>query len=120
MVTNEKAREIALALPDSLELPHFELTSFRVNTCPEHSKSKKNKNGRREKIFATMHESKNLMCLMLTPIDQSVFCAFDKEVMHPVPNKWGQKGATYVNLKKVKLAMLKDAMKQAYKNKLKK
>lgn len=104
MVTTIKAREIALALPDSVELPHFELTSFRVNG----------------KIFATMNESKNIMCLMLTPINQSVFCAFDKEVMYPVPNKWGQKGATYVNLKMVKLAMLKDAMKQAYKNKLKK
>lgn len=98
MITPQKAREIALALPDSVELPHFELTSFRVN----------------KKIFATMDESKNRMCLMFTPIDQSVFCAFDKTIIYPVPNKWGQKGATYVELNKVKLAMLKDALKVAY------
>jgi hypothetical protein len=103
MVTIEKAREIALALPDSVELPHFELTSFRVN----------------KKIFATMDESKNRMCLMFSPMDQSVFCAFDKTIIYPVPNKWGQKGATYVELNKVKLSMLKDMLKQAYYGKLK-
>lgn len=103
MITSQKAREIALALPDSVELPHFELTSFRVN----------------KKIFATMDESKNRMCLMFSPIDQSVFCAFDKTIIYPVPNKWGQNGATFVELKKVKLAMLKDMLKQAYQGKLK-
>lgn len=101
MVTVQKAREMALSLPDSVELPHFELTSFRVN----------------KNIFASMDESKKRMCLMLTPIDQSVFCAFDKNIIYPVPNKWGQKGATYVELNKVKLAMLKDMLKVAHDSK---
>lgn len=104
MITVQKAREMALSLPDSVELPHFELTSFRVN----------------KKIFASMDESKKRMCLMLTPIDQSVFCAFDKNIIYPVPNKWGQKGATFVELDKVKPAMLKDLLKQAYSSKLSK
>ena len=104
MVTLNKARELALSFEDAMELPHFELTSFRIN----------------KKIFATMDEKENRMCLMLTPMDQSVFCAYDKAVMYPVPNKWGQKGATYVNLKKVRLSMLKDAMNQAYQSKNKK
>lgn len=57
---------------------------------------------------------------MLTPIDQSVFSAFDKSIIYPVPNKWGQKGATYVELKKVRLDLFKDALKQAYEGKVKK
>ena len=38
----------------------------------------------------------------LTPVDQSVFCAFDKTIIYPVPGGWGKKGATYIDLKKIK------------------
>ena len=48
--------------------------------------------------------------LKLTPIDQSVFCAFDPAVFYPVPGGWGKKGATFVNLAKVRKDMLKDAI----------
>lgn len=51
---------------------------------------------------------------MLSEIDQSVFSTYDLSVIYPVPNKWGLKGATYVELKTVPKAMLKDAMKLAY------
>jgi hypothetical protein len=34
--------------------------------------------------------------------------------MYPVPNKWGKKGATVVELKKVKKEMFKDAIATAY------
>ena len=50
----------------------------------------------------------------LTPPDQSVFSAFDAEVIYPVPGAWGKKGATFINLKKVRKSMLKDAMTVAY------
>lgn len=103
MITPAKVRTIALSFPNTEELPHFELTSFRV----------------KGKIFATMDEKINRVCLMFNTIDQSVFCAFDKTIIYPVPNKWGQKGATYVELKKVRVDMFKDMMKQAYNGKLK-
>ena len=51
---------------------------------------------------------------MLTEIDQSVFTTFDLAVIYPVPNKWGLKGATYMELKTVPKTMLKDAMTCAY------
>lgn len=51
---------------------------------------------------------------MLSKLDQSVFPAFDKTIIYPVPNKWGLKGATYIELKKVRKSMLKDALKVAY------
>ena len=52
---------------------------------------------------------------MLSEIDQSVFSAFDKTVIYPVPNKWGMYGATYLELQTVLKPMLKDALTQAYK-----
>jgi hypothetical protein len=58
--------------------------------------------------------------VMLSPVDQSAFCAFDKTAIYPVPNAWGKKGATYVNLKKVKKSVLKDALNTAYQHVLSK
>jgi hypothetical protein len=97
-MTPDQVRKIALSFDETVELPHFEKTSFRV----------------RKKIFATMMEKESTVVLMLSPIDQSVFCAFDNSVMYPVPNKWGKKGATVVELKKVKKEMFKDAIATAY------
>ena len=98
MVDIHTFRSFALSLPDTSEQPHFELTSFRV----------------KKKIFATLDVKKNRACLMLSPIDQSVFASYDLSVIYPVPNKWGLKGATYFELKTVPKSMLKDAMKLAY------
>lgn len=50
----------------------------------------------------------------LTPEDQSVFCAFDTAVIYPVPGGWGKKGATFIELKKVRKSLLKDALTVAY------
>lgn len=98
MITIQTFRELALSFPDATEEPHFEKTSFRVN----------------KKIFATLDEKNNRACLMLTVIDQSVFSAFDNTIIYPVPNKWGQKGATFVELSTVRKTVLKDALKHAY------
>jgi predicted DNA-binding protein (MmcQ/YjbR family) len=101
MITTEGFRQLALSFPGATEEPHFERSSFRVN----------------KKIFATLDEKTNRACIMLSPLDQSVFCAFDETVIYPVPNKWGKQGATYVELKTVRKPMLKDALTHAY-NKL--
>ena len=53
-------------------------------------------------------------CLMLSPVDQSVFTTVDPAIIYPVPNKWGRNGATYFELKKVRKNILKDALKCAY------
>ena len=97
-MTPAEVRNLALAFDETVELPHFDRTSFRV----------------RKKIFATMLEQSSVVVLMLSPVEQSVFCSYDSTVMYPVPNKWGKKGATMVNLKKVKKAMFKDALTNAY------
>ncbi|MCG3167855.1 MAG: hypothetical protein POELPBGB_03654 [Bacteroidia bacterium] len=95
----EDFRKLALSFEGVSEQPHFERTSFRVNN----------------KIVATLDVKQQLVCLMLDEIQQSVFCAFDSSVIYPVPNKWGKKGATYVELKRVRKDMLRDALNEAYK-----
>ena len=99
MILIEQARKAALSLPETEEKPHFHLTSFRV----------------KNKIFATIHADKNYMMVRLSAIDQSVFCSYNKDVIFPVPGGWGQQGATFIDLKKVKKAMLLDALTTAWK-----
>jgi len=97
MVKTKTFRQIALSFPGASAQPHFERTAFKV-----------------KKIFATLDEKNGRACIMLSDIDQSVFCAFDNSVIYPVPNKWGKQGATYVELKKVRKDMLRDMLNQAY------
>ena len=98
MVSIETVRELALSFPETDEYPHFHLKAFRV----------------KKKIFATLNEKLKRVMVKLTPVDQSVFCAFDKNIIYPVPGGWGNKGATYIELNKVKKSMFKDALTTAY------
>lgn len=98
MVSIKKVRELALAFPETDEHPHFHTKAFRV----------------KKKIFCTLHEKDNKVMVRLTPVDQSVFCAFDDKIIYPVPGGWGKKGATFVELARVKLSMFKDALTTAY------
>jgi predicted DNA-binding protein (MmcQ/YjbR family) len=99
MLTIAQARKMALSLPGAEEKPHFHLTSFRI----------------KNKIFATLHTDKNYVMVNLLPIDQSVFCAYNKEIIFPVPGGWGKKGATFINLKKVPKSLFQDALTTAWK-----
>ena len=98
MVDLATFRKWALALPDAVEAPHFDVPSFRVH----------------KKIFATMRIKENRACLKLSPEDQSVFCAYDKSIFFPVNGYWGKQGFTFVDLKKVRKDMFKDALTAAY------
>ena len=100
MVSIEEARNIASNLPEVEEKMHFETPDFRI----------------RNKIFASLHRDKKLMMVKLSSIDQSVFCSYNKEIIYPVPGGWGLKGATFVDLNKIKKPMLRDAITTAWKN----
>lgn len=91
-------RNIALSLPGTSEEPHFEKTSFRVG----------------KKIFATFDPVSNLACVKLSEIDQDVFMAFDRNIIYPVPNKWGKQGWTMVDLEKVPHDMFTDILVSGY------
>ncbi len=98
MVDVETFRQFALSFPRTTEQPHFEKTSFRTE----------------KKIFATLSIEKSRACIKLSPIEQSVFCAIDKSIIYPVPNKWGQQGWTLIDLKKVRKNILRDALTASY------
>jgi predicted DNA-binding protein (MmcQ/YjbR family) len=100
MVSIENFKKLALSFDEAQELAHFEKTSFRIN----------------KKIFATLDIPKKRAVLKFTEIDQSVFGAFDKSVIYPVPGAWGKKGFTFVELQKVRTDMLKDALTVSYCN----
>ena len=98
MVSVETFRQLALAFTEAGEQPHFEKISFRVS----------------KKIFATLDIKNKKVVVKLSAIDQSVFCSFDKNIIYPVPGKWGLQGWTMIELKRVRKAMLKDALKTSY------
>jgi hypothetical protein len=98
MISVVEARKLAMSFPETVELPHFEKTSFR--------------GGKKKKIFMTIDVKEQTAVLNLSPEDQSVF-SLDKSI-YPVPNKWGLQGWTKVELKKVKKTLFKDALNCAY------
>jgi predicted DNA-binding protein (MmcQ/YjbR family) len=98
MVTFETFRKLALALSDVREVPHFEKTSFK----------------RKSKIFAVYNAKEKRACLKLSLIDQDVFAAFNKEIIHPVPNKWGTNGWTLFYIEHLNEDLFTDALQTAY------
>jgi predicted DNA-binding protein (MmcQ/YjbR family) len=97
-MNTEEFRKLALSLPESTEVPHFDKPSFRV----------------KNKIFATLWEPENRAMLALKLEDQSVFCAYDSSAFFPVPGGWGKQGATFVQLENVRDDMFRDALQCAY------
>jgi len=97
MVDIETARQMALSLPGTTEHDHFGKPAFKA-----------------KRIFSTLWINERRMMVSLTPVDQSVFHSFDASMFYPVPNKWGLKGATFVELDKVREDMLKDALTLAW------
>ena len=98
MISIDTFRKMALSFPDTDEHAHFHLQAFRY----------------KKKIFATLWQKENRAMLKLSLIDQSVFCSYGIAVFFPVPGGWGKQGATFVDLKKVRKAMLTDALTTAY------
>jgi hypothetical protein len=97
-VTLQQARSIAMSMPDAVEQPHFEKTSFRVS----------------KRIFMTLDAKNKRACLKLSPVDQDIFSTMDKSVIYPVPNSWGKQGWTWVELSKVKSVVFKAAVSAAF------
>ena len=99
MISLASARQLALSLPEAEEKSHFEKPDFRI----------------RNKVFAVLHVDKQVMVVKLSLVDQSVFCSYDATAIYPVPGGWGRQGWTMINLKKVRKAMLIDALTTAWK-----
>ena len=99
MITGEQFSALALSFPGVGQKPHFERTGFHVT-------------GKR--MFATYLAGNNTANVFLTPKEQTVFCKMDSRNIYPVPNKWGESGATTFDLNKVKKEILLEALLSAY------
>ena len=102
MANEAQLRAFALLLPKVVEKPHFQRTSFRVDAP-------------KGKIFVTMPVSGDTANLMLGPEEQSMLCAAEPAIFAPVPNKWGEQGATIMTLAACDEAALHSALTMAWK-----
>lgn len=99
MITADSFAKMALSFPGTEQVTHFERIGFKVT-------------GKR--MFATYLAADHTANVFLTPKEQSVFCQM-KEDIYPVPNKWGEKGATTFNLQTVPKNIVMEALLSAYK-----
>ena len=91
-------REYLLGLPEVIEKPHFEKTSFRIGN----------------KIITTYDENNNRLSIKLSEKDQDMLSLIDRSVIYPIPNKWGKQGWTFVHLDKLSNNIIKDILIIAY------
>ncbi len=98
MITGEQLAKMALAFPGTEQVPHFERVGFKVT-------------GKR--MFATYLGKDNTANIFLTPKEQTVFCQMD-EGIYPVPNKWGEKGATTFELNSLPQHIVSEGLLSAY------
>lgn len=74
-------RRLALDLPGTTEVPHFDRTAFRVR-----------------RIYATLPRDGMTANLKLSPDEQAHWCAILPSALRPVPNRWGAQGWTEATL----------------------
>ena len=99
MITGDIFIDLVLSLPGTIQKPHFERIGFSVI-------------GKR--MFATYLAKNNTANIFLTPKDQAIFCKIDSKNIYPIPNKWGEKGATTFELDEVSKDLLHEALISAY------
>ncbi|MBK8227876.1 MAG: MmcQ/YjbR family DNA-binding protein [Flavobacteriales bacterium] len=97
------ARDLLLALPGVTEHAHFDKQAFRGIT-PK---------GKASRIFLTLWVDENRAALMLDQELQAELHARNPLVFFPVPNKWGDKGATFVELKACSAALFREVVNAA-------
>jgi len=97
-MTEEMIIDLALSFPGTEPHPHFDRIGFKIA-------------GKR--MFATYLAKDNSVNIFLTPPEQKIFCKMHAGI-YPVPNKWGENGATTFELNKVPLEILMEALLSAY------
>jgi len=100
-MTQDGFRRLALALPEAVESAHMAHPDFRVGG----------------KVFATLgYPDANWGMVKLTTEQQEMFMRVAPDVFVPAKGAWGRAGSTTVQLKRVKAAVLRDALHTAWRN----
>ena len=103
MVSRSDFRALALSLPHAVEKPHFDRASFRVDLP-------------RGKIFTTLPPDDATANLMLSRAQQDILCGAEPEIFVPLPNKWGEKGATALRFEAADAVTVRSALSMAWKH----
>lgn len=98
-MTGEDFREMALEFPGAEMVPHFDRIGFKIP---------------KRRMFATYLEADNTANIFLSSAEQRTFCKIDKKNIFPVPNKWGEKGATTFLIANVEASIVREALSSAY------
>jgi len=98
-MTGNEFREMALEFPGTETVPHFERVGFKIP---------------KRRMFATYGERDNTANIFLSPSEQKTFCEIDKKNIFPIPNKWGEKGATTFRIANVEASIVREALSSAY------
>ncbi|MEI7979124.1 MAG: MmcQ/YjbR family DNA-binding protein [Bacteroidota bacterium] len=98
MITNENFIKYPLQFPETAPATQFEIISFKV----------------KNKIFVTHNIKESRCCIKLSEVEQTLFCMIDKNIIFPVPNKWGKHGWTLVKLNLVTEELLIEILTAAY------
>ena len=101
MSTGTEFRRIALSMPYALEKPHHDRAGFRVDAP-------------RGKMFATMISDETEANVFLSVEEQEMLCSAEPDIFYPVPNKWGEKGATTIRLQAADAATLTSAITMSW------
>jgi hypothetical protein len=97
-VTPDRARELALALPDAGEAPHFHRTAFRTP----------------RKTFATLDPVARDLNLMFSQDLRDHYCEHAPDAFSPLPGGWGRMGVTRCALDVVEEDVLGAALAEAH------
>jgi hypothetical protein len=99
MITQSDFINLALSFPGTHQTVHFNRIGFKIL-------------GKR--MFATYLPDDNTANVFLRPQEQVVFCKIDPKNIYPVPNKWGQKGATTFRLDGAAKEIIQEALLSAF------
>lgn len=102
-MTVDEFRALALSLPHAIEKPHFERASFRVDVP-------------RGKTIATLLDSNASANVFLTVEEQEMLIGAEPSIFSKVPNKWGDKGATTIQLAAVDETTALSALKMSWRH----
>lgn len=106
-----EARALALAIPGTTEADHFGNPAYRAE-IPATVRRK----ARPGRIFMTLQIEQGTATLMLDVGQQAEVCGRHPTCFEPLPNKWGEKGATRVHLAATAERELRPAMQLAWEN----
>lgn len=80
-MTGEEFRHLALSMEGAVEVEHFKRRAFRLR-----------------RIFASLAPDEQSVNIFISPEEQEQHAGMRPDLFSAVPNKWGQRGWTQVNL----------------------